>query len=297
MISAEVATAEIVVLWIGLALLIGFIANSAGRNGFLWFLLAVVISPLLAGIFLLMAGAVKSLDRRDAALREARNSKKCPYCAEIIKREATICRFCGKEQPRTDAHPFPSPLFRLGRRWAAFTNAVGDAKEQPTAQPTEATPPPGARVTAPMTQDLLAVVGPAMEAALKAQSAQPDREIMPGTPAEGVVQVGPDRPTHTPPSAESQSPVVAAKRKPIADSDLFTAVIFFTGLAIATIAILVISVSWLHKAQSTKPSTVQNKTNTATTQQPAPTAAPSKCYGHAANGALTVYAPINGRCP
>ncbi len=34
-----------------------------------------------------------------------------------------------------------------------------------------------------------------------------------------------------------------------------------------------------------------------TTQQPAPTAAPSKCYGHAANGALTVYAPINGRCP
>jgi hypothetical protein len=32
-------------------------------------------------------------------------------------------------------------------------------------------------------------------------------------------------------------------------------------------------------------------------QQPAPTAAPSKCYGHAANGALTVYAPINGRCP
>jgi hypothetical protein len=34
-----------------------------------------------------------------------------------------------------------------------------------------------------------------------------------------------------------------------------------------------------------------------TTQQPAPTAAPSKCYGHTADGALTVYAPINGRCP
>jgi len=47
--------------WIGCAVIVGVAANTRGRAGFGWFLLAVVISPLLAGLLLL------ALPRLDAA--------------------------------------------------------------------------------------------------------------------------------------------------------------------------------------------------------------------------------------
>jgi len=44
---------EILLFWVGLAVVVAIAANTRGRNPGAWFVLAVVVSPLLAGLLLL----------------------------------------------------------------------------------------------------------------------------------------------------------------------------------------------------------------------------------------------------
>lgn len=44
-------------LWIVFALIVGAGASNRGRSGFGWFLLALILSPLLAGFALVVVGA------------------------------------------------------------------------------------------------------------------------------------------------------------------------------------------------------------------------------------------------
>lgn len=101
---------EIFLGWFIFSIIVGVAASHRGRSGFGWFILATFISPILALILVLVLPNLAPTEAGGRITPETHH--RCPECKELIRRDASKCRYCGTKL---------EPL-ELDRNWRAQTN-------------------------------------------------------------------------------------------------------------------------------------------------------------------------------
>ncbi len=88
---------EIFIVWVVLCVLAGYYAISKGISGIGIFFVSLLLSPLIGFIIALIMPPNRSIAEEKKIKYE--NLRKCPFCAELVKKEDKICKHCGNNLP------------------------------------------------------------------------------------------------------------------------------------------------------------------------------------------------------
>ena len=86
-----------VIPWLFFSVLVGILANSNDRSGCGFFLLSLLISPLVTAIIVLIIGNKSPTGSDPASSSSADGAVKCSSCGTVNSTPATYCSSCGDE--------------------------------------------------------------------------------------------------------------------------------------------------------------------------------------------------------
>lgn len=85
---------EILIIAALIGLIPAVIAQSKGYSFVAWWVYGAALFIVALPHSLLLKRNEREIEGRQLSTGD---SKKCPFCAEIIKREAVVCRYCGRD--------------------------------------------------------------------------------------------------------------------------------------------------------------------------------------------------------